>query len=141
MLVDEPRVLMLDMALMLVGEERLDRMRKLRDGVYEIPHFGASSYMAGYEHYPDGLSVNCYGVCDSVEQLLEKCPELVTDKTRKFVVTVTHLKKSDEPSVGGWRWHKWGPYIGNHVPMCEYLYDEPIIEEILVYHIYETLLK
>ena len=33
----------------------------------------------------------------------------------------------------GWRWHKWGPYIGTQDPQCEYLADEPEIKEVFVY--------
>ena len=107
-------------------------------GIYEIGHFGSSSWPEGFEQYPDDLSVQCYGVCDSVEQLLEKCPELRTS-TRKFAVSVHFLEKSKEPPEGGWRWRKWGPYIGTQTPTCEYLHDEPLIEHVYVYHIYELL--
>ena len=119
-----------------VNGKPLAKERKV--GIYEIGHFGGSHFLRDYEHYPDGLSVEAYGVCDTPEQLLEKCPEL-EESDRRFVVTVHHLRKEDEPAEGGWRWHKWGPYIGEHEPQCEYLYDEPEIEEVYVYHIYEKV--
>lgn len=117
---------------------RASGAQEIREGVYEIGHFGGTSFLRGYEHYPSNLSVHCYGVCDSVDQLLEKCPELV-ESDRKFVVTVHTLKKSDQPLEGGWRWHKWGDYIGTQDPQCEYLHDEPVIEQVMTYHIYEKV--
>lgn len=48
---------------------------------------------------------------------------------------LTRLLKSEESSDGGWRWHKWGEYIGTHKPQCEYLHDEPEIEEVWVFDV------
>jgi hypothetical protein len=81
--------------------------------------------------------LNSYGVCDSPEQLLslydfEKDP-------RKLCIAFTELLKEDQEPSGGWRWHKWGPYIGKQKPQYEYLFDEPIIERVYVYHIIELL--
>jgi hypothetical protein len=45
--------------------------------------------------------------------------------------------KANQSHEGGWRWHKWGEYIGKYEPQYEYLYDEPEIEKVYVYHIYE----
>ena len=36
-----------------------------------------------------------------------------------------------------WRWHKWGPYIGTKEPKCEYLYDEPEIDKVVIFELYE----
>jgi hypothetical protein len=77
-----------------------------------------------------------YGVCDNYEQVLNNYPEL-QNSDKKFVVSLTPMTKSEEPESGGWRWHKWGEYIGEQHPTHEYLYDEPEIEEVFVYHIYE----
>lgn len=43
--------------------------------------------------------------------------------------------KEHEPPKDGWRWHKWGPYIGTQEPKAEYLYDEPTITLIYTYTI------
>ena len=120
---------------MLINEPSLMRAKELRQGVYEIGHFGGTNFMRGYEQYPE-TTVGPYGVCDSVEQLLAACPEL-EDRGREFVVTVTPVCKDDEPDYGGWRWHKWGKYIGTQNPQCEYIRDEPSIDEVLCFHIYE----
>jgi hypothetical protein len=127
----------------LTGDPILDciadgrKSSELQKGIYEVFHFGSSSFPRGYEHYPE-FSINCYGVCDTVEQLLEACPELLSSE-RQFTVTLTPIVKSEQPSDGGWRWHKWGPYIGTQNPQCEYIYDEVNIEQVYVYHIYERI--
>lgn len=33
----------------------------------------------------------------------------------------------------GWRWHKWGEYIGKHIPCYEYLSDEKGIDYVLTW--------
>lgn len=78
-----------------------------------------------------------YGVCDSVSQLLEYY-DFEADP-RKFSIAFTPVVKSQEPPRDGWRWHKWGPYIGTQTPRCEYIYDEPEINQVYLYHIYEIL--
>ena len=35
----------------------------------------------------------------------------------------------------GWRWHKWGEYIGKHTPQYEYLSDEKGIDYVLTWDI------
>lgn len=137
MLVDNPSILYPDLILSIIAAVNGNSpvSKQLRTGVYEIGHFGGAGFMDGYEEYPD-LSIECYGVCDNVDQLIDQCPELKSKK-RSFTITVTRVKKSNQPKEGGWRWHKWGPYIGTKSPQCEYLYDETDIEEVLCYHIYE----
>jgi len=139
MLIHEEKVLrpypILD--LLAAAGGRTDPPRELLTGVYEIGHFGSSDFLAdAYERYPD-VSVGPYGVCDTVRQLLDACPELEKDPQREFVVTVTPIRRADESPSGGWRWHKWGAYIGTQCPQHEYLYDDTHIDEVLVYHIYE----
>lgn len=79
-----------------------------------------------------------YGVCDSYQQLLEKVPLLLTSK-RKFFVGLVEIRKDEQPDEGGWRWHKWGVYIGTQDPTCEYIHDEPDIKVVYTYHVYEVL--
>lgn len=79
-----------------------------------------------------------YGVCDTPQQLVDKYPIIDTDP-RPFVVSFTRIAKADEPQTGGWRWHKWGPYIGDKHPQHEYLAHEgPDITEVWFYSIYEV---
>lgn len=111
---------------------------EISTGVYQIGSFGGSHFLPDWEHYPDLGESNAYGVCDAPEQVAERVKE-VNNPGREFVITVTKIDRSTQPSQGGWRWHKWGPYIGDHAPTTEYLYDEPDIEFIYVYHIYEKV--
>jgi hypothetical protein len=109
--------------------------------VFEIGHFSLDHMLNEpiknkYPTFTD-TNFNCYGVCDRPAQIINACPELVTDETRKFVISITPIEKKSQPSDGGWRWHKWGPYIGTQDPCCEYIYDEPKIERVYCYHIYE----
>jgi hypothetical protein len=77
---------------------------------------------------------NDYGVCDSPEQVLAKWPQLATDP-RRFVVLFGEIRKEDQPEQGGWRWHKWGEYIGTKEPQYEYLADEEDIDSVLIFQI------
>ena len=79
-----------------------------------------------------------YGVADSWEQIVERWPELLTDE-RRFVIGMTEVRRVDQSSEGGWRWHKWGEYIGTREPTTEYLADETCIESVWTFHIYEVL--
>ena len=121
-------------------------VKELILGVYVA---GLNPPLSDYEHYPalgeiqtftnyKYSSFCSYGVCDSYEQILEQCPEIVNSE-RKFVITLAEICKDDQPDEGGWRWCKWGEYIGVHEPQCEYLYDEPVVEKVFCYHIYEKI--
>jgi len=74
-----------------------------------------------------------YGVADNVEQIKKFFKTAIKSKDKLFVISYFELNKKEE-TKGGWRWHKWGEYIGVQKPQCEYLVDEPIIEKVLVFH-------
>lgn len=81
-------------------------------------------------------STNChdshiYGVCDSIEQL-RRHPiwEKIDRDPRPMALVMTPIRKS---SYEGWRWHKWGEYVGEQDPQCEYLEDEPVIDLVYVF--------
>jgi hypothetical protein len=65
-----------------------------------------------------------YGVCDTVEQVLEHYKSDLENPDRKFCISFNTIVKAEQPESGGWRWNKWGSYIGTHDRQCEYLYDE-----------------
>ena len=141
MLIDEPEVLDTDSI-----EARIATVLhglggdKLATGCYEINHFGGSDFLhSKYNQRPRDLSVGSYGVCDDLANLLNKCPALEADLARQFVVTLTKITKAEQPARGGWRWHKWGEYIGAETPTTEYLHDEPLIDTVCCYHIYEKI--
>lgn len=141
MLITEPRIHQTDPILAVIARanKHSPETKELRPGIYEIGHFGGTHFMRGYEEYPEFGGERYrgpYGVCDSVEQLLCHYPEL-TLPGREFVVTVTPVRRAEQSETGGWRWHKWGDYIGTQEPRHEYLFDETHIDEVLVFHIYE----
>ncbi|PLS19328.1 hypothetical protein CVD28_02630 [Bacillus sp. M6-12] len=84
--------------------------------------------------YGDSRHVS-YGVCDNEQQILDKWSHLEKG-TQGHFITMTPIYKKHQPEWGGWRWHKWGEYIGNHEIEYEYLYDEKDIEVVYVFHIY-----
>lgn len=141
MLLDLPTHLPTDPILTILADgEEITRVAK---GIY----LGPLNSQLRFEHlikdeWPDfevqdGSVADCpYGVCDYPGQVLVHAPQLM-DSERKFVLLHTRVWKFDQPSSGGWRWHKWGPYIGVFEPTTEYLYDEPEIEEVFGYHVYE----
>lgn len=112
---------------------------KISKGFYLCQHWNFEVYLSEPNQWPDLPcdDVWCYGVCDNPQQLLARAPWLETDE-RRFVVSFVKLDKADEPPEGGWRWRKWGEYIGTQSPQCEYLADEPEIETVYTYHIYEV---
>jgi len=82
---------------------------------------------------------NCYlyGVADNAEQVMKHYSALANNK-QFWLVTITPIRKDEQPEKDGWRWHKWGPYIGNETPMHEYLFDEPHIDEVVVFQLLEV---
>lgn len=104
-------------------------------GVYECNHFNFTFEIAEpVEEYEQFGDLNAYGVCDSPEQLLAAY-DFESDP-RAICISVVELHREDQPDNGGWRWHKWGPYIGTQNPQCEYLHDEPEIKTVWCYHAY-----
>jgi len=76
-----------------------------------------------------------YGICDNYEQVLERYP-FINFSDKKYVLVLSPIFKKHQPENGGWRWHKWGEYIGTHDIKHEYLYDEEGIEHVFVFHLY-----
>lgn len=81
-----------------------------------------------------------YGVCDTPEQLIEKYPALQSDPNHYFVSFV-EITRDNQPSQGGWRWHKWGEYIGDQEPEREYIHDEPNIERVYTFSVYQLAVE
>lgn len=114
---------------------------QLEPGVFRCENFNFNFYIKKNlaDEYPDFESkIACnYGICDSPEQFLKLYGDVLRESPRKFCVALTEIVRADQPAHGGWRWHKWGPYVGEHELTCEYLFDESHIERVFVYHIYE----
>lgn len=110
-----------------------EKFPQVGDGPGEVTQIEAASWWDEYGKRPED-----FGVCDNWEQITSKWPE-ITSSERRFVVGLGKVSKSAQSPSGGWRWHKWGDYIGTKDPQHEYLYDEgPEIESIYTFHIYEV---
>lgn len=76
------------------------------------------------------------GVADNLGQIKNYFKNVIGNPDVNFVIAFTCIKKENQPKEGGWRWCKWGDYIGDKTPKYEYLADEPEIEEVLVFEGY-----
>lgn len=142
--------------------------KRLQRGIYQISHFSFEHMLPEVLHFPDDVGKRSgywltypnlgepydlgdrmptfydfepFGVCDSPEQFLEHdIGKWIVASEKKYVVSFTKITKAEQPKEGGWRWHKWGPYIGKREPECEYIHDEgDEIQEVYCYHVYECL--
>lgn len=93
--------------------------------------------------FPDDSWPNSYGVADTLDQVKEYLRPFIEHPTRTFIVSMDKVVRNPENRGrgGGWRWHKWGPYIGTFEPQCEYLDDEEGIDQVLLFHVTELLQK
>lgn len=109
-----------------------------------------------YRRYPSlayGVSDNASQVLDNLKHALEiyltknsthdfftrgkrlykyltKYPDAV------YLIGFTPIFNHHNGASGGWRWHKWGRYLGKHTPECEYLDEETNIDYVLIWHLY-----
>lgn len=83
----------------------------------------------------DARYLSSYGICDYPRQLLEVFPKLVSCD-EKYCVSFVKVEKVNQPERHGWRWHKWGQYIGIQNPQHEYLFDEMDIDTVYTFSIY-----
>lgn len=92
-----------------------------------------------YKIFPN-FEKQTYGVADNIEQIKEYYEEEISDKIKKYAICVTPVLQKHQSEKDGWRWHKWGKYIGKLNPQCEYLYDEDFGEDfkyILTFTLYK----
>lgn len=75
-----------------------------------------------------------YGVCDNASQILEHYQPKDDE-----VIILFPVIREDEPENYGWRWHKWGPYIGNFKHRFEYLAEEEGIDVVFCFSIYKIV--
>jgi hypothetical protein len=87
--------------------------------------------------FKDTYILHEYGVADNAEQILSHYKFLEEDTENTYFVSLSPVFREHQPEDGGWRWHKWGQYIGcQKREGYEYLYDEKNIEYVIVYHVY-----
>lgn len=82
-----------------------------------------------------------YGTADDIDQILENADikKWFIDSENKYILGIRIFHKEDQEPIGGFRKHKWGPYIGTKSKGYEYLYNEPDMEYIICYHFYKIL--
>lgn len=95
-----------------------------------------------YEIFPNYEKVT-YGVADNIQQIKEYYKEEIADTEKKYAIALTPVwqEKENKGKGGGWRWHKWGEYIGKLNPQCEYLDDEDFNDDfkyVLCFNIYSV---
>jgi hypothetical protein len=113
------------------------RTTRVDVGIYKDCGFNFRSDvdMTDWEEFFHDDEVPAYGVADSIEQFLERFGAIITASPRSYAVGFTEVRRADQEPRGGWRWHKWGEYIGKHEPQYEYLYDEPLIESVVTFSV------
>jgi hypothetical protein len=97
-----------------------------------------------YEMFKPTYHKNSYGVADSIEQIKEYYKEEIEDAEKKYFIVLTPVfqEKENKGKGGGWRWHKWGEYIGKLDTRCEYLDDEEFGDDfkyVICFSIYLVL--
>jgi hypothetical protein len=109
---------------------------QIKEGIY-LGQLNIGHWIDFKEEYFEVDGIYSYGVVDNLDQLLELIPTVVNSEDRKFAINLSEIKKEDQPAKDGWRWHKWGNYHGKQEPTCEYIYDEPNVEKVFIYQLYE----
>lgn len=73
-----------------------------------------------------------YGLCDNASQVIHYYNDWVAKGHFKgnHVILLVPMSAND-----GWRWHKWGEYIGNFVPRHEYACDEEGLKGVYAFQI------
>ena len=116
---------------------------RIGTGLYKVSHFNFGDMLprGEWEDYANlsrfGEDACAYGVCDSPEQFMAALGDRIAADPSQFVVSFTRVARSEQSPEVGWRWRKWGPYIGTQSPQCEYIHDEPEIAEVYCYHVFE----
>lgn len=59
------------------------------------------------------------------------------EEGNKYIVELRSVYRDTQPREDGWRWSKWGTYLGTQERRSEYLYDEPDISCVFTYHIFK----
>ena len=105
-------------------------------------HIHNMSYNNTYDVFAPTYHKAQYGVADSIDQIKEYFKEEIEDLTTKYIITCTPVfqDKENKGKGGGWRWHKWGEYIGKLNPQYEYLDDEDFGDDfkyVICFHLYK----
>jgi hypothetical protein len=128
--------------LSIIGDGRV-LPERLAEGMYLCTHWNFDDIAEVRQPWRESPPVfnlfdfNEFGVCDTPEQAVQKLN--LREIPQRACVSFVRIRRDEQPCEGGWRWHKWGAYIGDREPQCEYLHDEPEIEEVYTFHVYEVV--
>ena len=114
------------------GVVKVRLLERYGDWPFDITHF-----MACNDHVAFNVE---FVTADNIEQVLAHWAAYV-DSDDRYVITVTEHAKADQPAHDGWRWRKWGEYIGGMTPKCEYLSDEPLIEKVMTASLFRIMTR
>jgi hypothetical protein len=98
--------------------------KRLGRGLYHGMNLNLELGDAMVDQCPQLGKLATYGVCDDPVQFLAAYQDFLESDRRCFVVGFEMVCRCDEPKTGGWRWEKWGPYIGSKKRTADYLADE-----------------
>lgn len=127
-----------------------DPVLKIETGIYQCNfdfNFSDDEFIEKLKTRPilfPKYAKSSYGVADTIEQIKEYYKKELNLKTRKFTIDVTPVwqQRENKGKGGGWRWHKWGKYIGELNPQHEHLDDEDFGEDfkyIIVFRLNEVI--
>lgn len=123
-----------------VYEAHINFDKEIEDLIVEdYPGFYHESPEWDRWHEYTGNPAASFGVVDHWSQL----PLAALDADpRNLLVYLGRHRRVDQSPDGGWRWHKWGPYLGVHSPETsteyEYLYDAIDVVEVWTYRVVEV---
>lgn len=100
------------------------------------PMIGFSGKQSEFEGRKMWRNDLAYGLCDNAEQVIKKYPEIV-ESEKPYVIILRPFFREYEPAEQGFRYHKWGEYIGTQELRNEYLYDDEHVEYVCAFTIYE----
>ena len=116
-------------------------------GVYIVPDFQQTEDMVNLltrqhspkrysdEAYKSGDIWYSYGLCDNASQVIKYYGKL--KEAGRF--PGNHIIVLEPMGKGGWRWHKWGTYIGDFDHCHEYFCDEEGIENVYCFNIIRVM--
>lgn len=126
---------------MLRDVKNVYRSKRLMEGIYQSFWFNFELEFRGTQvwerDYPSIEGFEPIGVCDTPEQLFELLPMSVKAGEKNYAISMVQIRRAEQPPQGGWRWHKWGAYIGCQKPEHEYLFHDTHIDAVWTFHIYE----
>lgn len=122
----------------LTTKKNVDEYQFMSDGFY--PFYGVSDNVTQVKRYlQKQIDTYLYQNDITGDQDFYKGKRLVNfiqmHPNYRFVILFTPFinDHTNGFETQGWRWHKWGEYIGKHTPCCEYLSDEKGIDYVLTW--------